>query len=41
MPHNGNDDKNASINRPQTVDEAADEIIETLDLEDRVRVSNR
>ena len=25
---------------PQTVDEAADEIIETLDLEERVRISN-
>ena len=25
---------------PQTVDEAADEIIETLDLEERVKISN-
>jgi len=25
---------------PQTVDEAADKIIETLDLEERVRISN-
>ena len=39
MPHN-NDDKNTSMNPPQTVDEAADEIIETLDLEERVRLSN-
>ena len=39
MPHN-NDDKNTSMNPPQIVDEAADEIIETLDLEERVRLSN-
>ena len=40
MPHNNNDDKKTIKNPPQTVDEAADEIIETLDLEERVRVSN-
>jgi hypothetical protein len=40
MPHDNNDDKNTSMNPPRTVDEAADEIIETLDLEESVRVSN-
>ena len=39
MPSNDGE-TSAPIRPPQTVDEAADEIIETLDLEERVRISN-
>ena len=39
MPLNNNDDKNTAMNLPQNVDKTADEIIETLDLEERAMVS--